>query len=108
MALRIHFFVKDPDYLDPSAGDSVVNQMMFDMELSVALPDRIAIDPEPGVFGQDGNAFIQLVEVCIGLLGSSLLERIVPDTDQIFFGEYLLMDLKHWTRLFLPFVWPYA
>jgi hypothetical protein len=102
MAFRVHFFEKDPDYFNPSVGNSVVNHVMLDRESSVALPDRIAIDPEPGVIGQDGNAFIELVEVGIGLLNSPLLERMVPDTDQIFFGECLLVDLKHWARLILP------
>lgn len=86
MPVRLHFFMKDTDDLDLPRLHPIIHHVMFDLKPPVAQPDRVAIDPDQWIFGDDRDLLSEPIKISIGLLGAPLCERIAPNTDQVLLG----------------------
>lgn len=88
----IHLAVEHSDHVYRGRGRGVVDRMAIDEQDSVSLAHETPCRAELWAIRKPRDAVVELVEILICLGRAPLFEGVLPDADEVAFGEGVFAD----------------
>jgi hypothetical protein len=87
MLVRVHAHMQDSYNVD-GRSQFVINSVTPDEENPVSMPDVFTAGSQLWISSKALEAFFQFIKVAVSLCFAPLREAVLPDADEVAFGEW--------------------